>query len=307
MPQLFWSGKLTLPMRLLIEANNLLSLLTGSFGDARAMKQRVRAGYEGAFSDHVRQYDALGYHLQDKSARSQLEGFDLQGKHVLDVGCGTGALARVAFENGARRVVCGDISALMLDEAKRKDESAPRDGGFCQLDAESLPFVAGAFDAVISGMVFGTLPGQKQAVAEMVRAARPGGLVCIGAHGPDHYWEAIDATLRCIDKRYVLGYRFEWWPRSERDLRRLLEAAGLEDVRTRRFAWQTQFASGAAAYDFFAAISSSWWYARFPPDARIRDSQRTRAYFDRNQISVVTDDIVVAYGYRPPAGARPSP
>ena len=64
-----------------------------------------------------------------------------------------------------------------------------------------------------------------------MRVTRPGGLVCVGAHGREHYWEAIDATLRCIDKRYVLGYRFEWWPRSEACIKWLLENAGLGCVR----------------------------------------------------------------------------
>ncbi len=63
--------------------------------------------------------------------------------------------------------------------------------------------------------------------------------------------------------------------------------------------WRNQFADGAAAYDFFAAISASWWYAKFPPEERKRDSDRTRAYFQRRNVNVVTDDIVVAYGMKP--------
>jgi hypothetical protein len=68
MPPLFWSGKLTLPMKLLVEANNILSLFTGSSRDIRAMKNRVRRGYEGEYSQHIQHYDKLGYHLQDRSA-----------------------------------------------------------------------------------------------------------------------------------------------------------------------------------------------------------------------------------------------
>ena len=85
MSQLFWSGKLTLPMRLLVDANNLLALFTGSFKDYAGMKERVKKGYEGEFSDHILQYDELGYHLQDQSARYQLGGIQLQGMQVLDI------------------------------------------------------------------------------------------------------------------------------------------------------------------------------------------------------------------------------
>ena len=118
MPSLFWSGKLSLPMKLLVEANNLLSLFTGSYRDVSGMKKRVKEGYEGEYSHHIQQYDEFGYHLQERSARIQLEGIKLEGKRVLDIGCGTGALAQVAFENGAKEVICGDISAFMLKKAR---------------------------------------------------------------------------------------------------------------------------------------------------------------------------------------------
>jgi ubiquinone/menaquinone biosynthesis C-methylase UbiE len=297
--QLFWSGKLTLSMKLLMEANNLLSVFTGSIRDYSGMKERVKKGYEGEYSDHIHRYDEIGYHLQEKSARIQLEEIRLHNMQVLDIGCGTGALTQIAFEKGARWVVCGDISAFMLKEAKRKEVTGYADYTFCQLDAEGLPHKNGSFDAVISGMTFGTLPRQKLAITEMVRVAKPGGLVCIGAHGPEHYWEAIDATLRCINKRYVLGYRFEWWPRTEKYIRRLLEETSLLDIRSKRVIWQNKFESGGDAYDFFAAISSSWWYAKFPPKERGKDSIKTRNYFERKNINVVSDDIVVAYGYKP--------
>jgi len=55
-------------------------------------------------------------------------------------------------------------------------------------------------------MTLGLLPNQEKAVAEMARVTRPNGLVSVGAHGPEHYWEAIDACFRAITKRYVFGY-----------------------------------------------------------------------------------------------------
>lgn len=299
MSQLFWSGKLTLPMKLLVEANNLLSLLTGSYRDHQGMKTRIKKGYEGAYSDHIQHYDKRGYHLQIKSARIQLQELRLDDMRVLDVGCGTGALSQVAMDQGAKTVVCGDIALFMLREAQKKEVPENAACTFCQLDAEGLPWKNDSFDAVISGMTFGTLPKQELAVAEMVRVTRPGGLICVGAHGPEHYWEAIDATLRCINKRYVLGYRFEWWPRTEEYIRNLLEAASLTGINSKRAVWQNTFASGSAAYDFFAAISSSWWYAKFPPKARIKDSRKTRNYFERKNISTISDDIVIAWGYKP--------
>lgn len=147
-------------------------------------------------------------------------------------------------------------------------------------------------------MTFGTLPNQQLALDEMVKVVRPGGLVCVGAHGPEHYWEAIDASFRCINKRYILVYRLEWWPRDEAYIRRLCQKAHLQDVHSKRVIWRNPFENGFAAYDFFSAISASWWYAKFPPPEIAKDSQRTRDNFNRKGVKVVTDDIVIAYRYK---------
>ncbi len=298
MSNLFWSGKLTFPMKVLVNLNNILALISGSYNDNKRMKMRVKQGYEGKFTDHVILYDELGYNLQLKSARYQLSGLNLIGMKILDIGSGTGALTQGAFENGAESAVCGDISSFMLHSAKNKDSSSNARRFYCQLDAEALPIKDDTFDATISGMTFGTLPDQKQALKEMARVTKPGGLICIGAHGPEHYWEAIDASFRCINKRYILGYRLEWWPRDEHYIRTLLEEEGITDVYSKRVTWQNDFGNGKAAYDFFAAISASWWYEKFPPNKRMADSNRTRDYFGQKNIHTITDDIVVAYGYK---------
>jgi ubiquinone/menaquinone biosynthesis C-methylase UbiE len=286
-------------MKVLVEANNFLSLLNWKANSLDKMKERVKNGYEGKYSDHVSQYDQYGYHLQDRSARIQLEGLSFEGMRILDVGCGTGAVASVAFENGARSVVCGDIADAMLKKAREKPVDGKHIYTYCQLDAEGLPYADDSFDAVISGMTFGTLPNQALALDEMIRVVKPGGLVCLGAHGTEHYWEAIDASFRCINKRYILGYRLEWWPRDEVYIRKLCQQTRLENVTSRRHIWRNKFDNGSAAYDFFAAISASWWYAMFPPDEIDRDSKRTRDDFNRRNIRIVTDDIVVVYGYKP--------
>lgn len=69
MPPLFWSGKLALPMRLLIDVNSLLSLMVETGNSPSEMKGCLRRGYVGEFSDQVRQYDELGYQLQDLSTQ----------------------------------------------------------------------------------------------------------------------------------------------------------------------------------------------------------------------------------------------
>lgn len=302
MPTLFWTGKLSRPMTLMVNANNILAWLTGNARNTAAMKNRVRQGYDRTFSDHVTRYDELGAEFQTQAATAQLEGVDLQDKVVLDVGCGTGIITLLALQKGAARVVCGDISNYMLEVARAKADKKGYGTAridFRQLDAESLPFEDASFDCAMTGMTLGLLPEPEKAVTEMVRVLRPGGLLSIGAHGPEHYWEACDASFRAINKRYVFGYRLEFWPRKEDEVRRLLAGVDLKDIRTSRLTWRNTFKTGGEAYDFFSAISSTWWYAKVPPNQRDRETRKTRGYFERRRVTTVTEDIILAYGRKP--------
>ena len=302
MTTVFWTGKLSLPIKLMVNANNILAWLTGNTRDKAAMKNRVRQGYDGAFSEHVTRYDELGSEFQTKAATAQLEGTNLRDKVVLDVGCGTGIMSLLALQKGAAKVVCGDISNYMLEVARTK---ADRQGygadriEFRQLDAESLPFEDASFDFVMTGMSLGLFPDAGKAVTEMARVLRPGGLISVGAHGPEHYWEACEASFRVISKLYILGYRLEFWPRKEEEVRQFLAEANLIEIRTSRLIWRNIFKTGGEAYDFFSAISSNWWYAKFPPHKRDEETRKTRDYFEGKGITKITDDIIVACGRKP--------
>lgn len=302
MPTVFWTGKLSLSMKLMVNISNALAWISGNARDTAAMKQRMKLGYEGACTEHVTRYDDLGLEHYTKIARELLKRVDLRGKEVLDVGCGTGILSFLALEQGAVKVVGGDLSEYMLDQCRTKATAQGYSANrvdFRQLDAESLPFDDNSFDAVVSGMVLGLVPDQKKTVTEMARGLRPGGTLALSTHGQDHYMEANDAAFRAISKRYVLGYRIEFWPRKETEIRHMLAQAGLVDVRTCRLTWQHGFETGGKAYDFFVATSASWWYAKFPPDKIAEDSQKTRDYFERKGVTHITGDVILAYGRKP--------
>ena len=299
MPSVLWTGKLSLSMSLVVNTSNILAWFGGNARDSDSMKQRVKLGYDGAFTDHITRYDELGLEFQIRAGKAQLEGLDVSGKEILDVGAGTGALSFLMLENGAAKVTCGDISEYMLSQCRKKaaDKGYHEDRiDFRLLDAELLPFKDNSFDIVVTGMTLGLLPDQRQAIKEMARVVRPGGIVSIGAHGPEHYWEPTDTYFRAINKRYVLGYRLEFWPRDEKEVRKMMVQAGLSDIDTRREIWRNRFASGWDAFDFFTAISSAWWYANFPEEKRRADYQKVRDYFNKKNKNVVTDDIILAYG-----------
>jgi ubiquinone/menaquinone biosynthesis C-methylase UbiE len=108
------------------------------------------------------------------------------GDRVLDVGCGTGVLARAAVDRvgPAGRVTGLDRNEAMLAVARRAETAGAiewRPGA-----AERLPFLDGAFDRVVSQFVAMFLDDPAVAVAEMARVLAPGGTVAVAT------WAAIE-------------------------------------------------------------------------------------------------------------------
>ena len=94
------------------------------------------------------------------------------GDRVLDVGCGTGILAREASGRcGAEgRVVGLDLNPRMLEVARRVAPGIDWQQG----DAGALPFADGAFDMVVSQYALMFFPDQALALREMWRVLAPG-------------------------------------------------------------------------------------------------------------------------------------
>lgn len=108
-----------------------------------------------------------------------------KGDRVLDIGTGTGELARRFAQNRGCRVVGLDPTADMIEAARRKE--AAEDWGDVRFDVVEAPFLEipygdGSFDAVASTQAFHHLPEEQKpaAVREMARVLRRGGRLAIG-------------------------------------------------------------------------------------------------------------------------------
>jgi 2-polyprenyl-6-hydroxyphenyl methylase/3-demethylubiquinone-9 3-methyltransferase len=122
----------------------------------------------------------------------------LNGRRVLDLGCGKGRFAARLRAEGAR-VVGLDLSAAMLASARGLER--------VRGTGRRLPFAAGAFDGVFAVEVFEHMePGGIEATLDEVgRVLRPGGTVAI----VDKNAAALDArrpwlpslALKWIDQR----------------------------------------------------------------------------------------------------------
>jgi demethylmenaquinone methyltransferase/2-methoxy-6-polyprenyl-1,4-benzoquinol methylase len=98
------------------------------------------------------------------------------GMRLLDIGGGTGDVARRFLARGARPIVC-DVNASMLDVGRDRDI----DGGelsaitWVNGDAENLPFADFSMDAWASAFCLRNVTDLPKALAEARRVLKPGG------------------------------------------------------------------------------------------------------------------------------------
>src|SRR5919109_1426084 len=98
------------------------------------------------------------------------------GQHILDVGCGTGVLARAALSAGkAIRVTGVDPAAEYVSFARAAIED-PR-AEFRAGSVEALPFSDGIFDATLGLLVLQEFAKPDLAIREMARVTRRSGRV----------------------------------------------------------------------------------------------------------------------------------
>ncbi len=128
---------------------------TASFDDLATAYSRYRLGYAPEL------YAAL-------------EEFGIvSGARVLDVGTGTGIVARELATRGCQ-IVGVDVSGPMLEHARAR---VP-EGTFVEAAAEALPFADASFDAAVSAQAFHWFD-QPKALFEIARVVRPGGTVAV--------------------------------------------------------------------------------------------------------------------------------
>ena len=175
-----------------------------------------------------------------------VDWLDLQaGAHVVDVGCGTGAVTGTVLARARPRRVLGvDPSPGFLRTARDQVDDAR--AAFQAGDARALPIRSAWADAVVSGLALNFVPEPERAVAECVRVCRPGALVSAyvwdyaqGMRMMRYFWDAAvarDPAAGALDE----GPRFPLCrPEALRDL---WAATGLGGVDVRPLTVPTVFA-----------------------------------------------------------------
>lgn len=170
------------------------------------------------------------------------------GNRVIDVACGTGALALAALDRvGPDGSVIGlDPNADMLGVARRKNSRIDwRDG-----QAERIPFADRTFDAAISqfGLMF--FADRPQGLREMMRVLKPGGRLAVAvcdelARSPGY--AALAALLdQLFGDRIADAFRAPFVLGDPVGLQSLCSEAGIERAEVKRLNGKVRFGSIAS-------------------------------------------------------------
>src|SRR5438046_1176265 len=145
------------------------------------------------------QLDTAQRHASEVNFRKRT-GFcpeELNGKLVLDVGCGMGRYAEVATRWGAR-VVGVDLS-VAADVAGRN--LAQREFVALQADVFDLPFAPESFDAIYSIGVLHHTPDCEKAVKVLPTLLKPGGSIAIWLYSAYNKWYRFSDLYRKFTSR----------------------------------------------------------------------------------------------------------
>ena len=115
------------------------------------------------------------------------------GASVLEVGCGRGVGARLIRQECLPRLLhVQDLDIEMIDKARRRYvPSAHPEVGLSVGDVSELPFTAGRFDAVFGFGILHHIPDWRQAIREIARVLRTGGVYYVEELYPSLYQNFI--------------------------------------------------------------------------------------------------------------------
>jgi len=145
------------------------------------------------------QLDTAQRHVSETNFRKRT-GFspeELQGKLVLDVGCGTGRYAEVATRWGAH-VVGVDLSVAAEVAARNLEQ---REFAALQTDVFELPFAPESFDYIYSIGVLHHTPDCEKAVKLLPAFLKPGGSIAVWLYSAYNRWYRFSDIYRKLTCR----------------------------------------------------------------------------------------------------------
>lgn len=184
-----------------------------NFGKAAADYGKFRAGFPDSLFDRLRPF-----------------GIGLALQHIVDLGTGTGTLAR-GFALRGCTVTGLDPDARMLAQAQELDAQAGAQVRYVEATAEATGLNAAAADVVIAGQCWHWFD-RPRAIEEVRRVLKPGGVLVIA-----HFdWLPLAGSVVAVTEALIQKHNPHWhlgggmglYPQWLPDL----SAAGFADIET---------------------------------------------------------------------------
>lgn len=200
--------------------------------------------YDDAFSAFLEEIWGEGYLSPGGAAEVArvLDGLDLAGKRVLDIGCGTGAITlSMVQDHGAAHAVGIDVEGAVCAQARARAEEAGAAGqvDIVEVEPGPLPLDDGSFDLVFSKDSIIHVTDKEALARDVFRVLVPGGIFAASDWLSSHDDPPTPEMQRYLDLE-GLGFTMA----SARRWEAALASAGFEEVRTlSRNAWYREVAT----------------------------------------------------------------
>ena len=192
---------------------------------------------------------------KDEVARV-LDDVDLSGKRVLDIGCGSGAIAcLLATEYGAEHVTGIDVEDPVCAAARAQVVKAGLEGNvdIVKVDPGPMPFAEGTFDVVFSKDSILHIPDKSAMASEVLRVLKPGGQFAASDWLISH-----DDTPSPGMSHYLKMEDLEFAMASPTKYRAAMEGAGFEEGNlVNRNPWYAKVAADELA-ELTGPNAASW-------------------------------------------------
>jgi len=204
-------------------------------------------------------------------------GVGISGQRLLDLGCGTGTIARQFAARGCT-VTGVDIDVRMLAAARDLAAEADLQIEWLECHAEETGFSPGSFDVITAAQCWHWFDGEA-AASEVRRLLLAGGLVAVCGFD----WLPLPGTVSGVTEALIETHNPSWKLGGIRDpgpsVRRQLEDAGLEVLETFTF-------------DIDVPYAVESWHRRIGASAAILDlSAEAAAAFDAQLRKVLTEQF----------------
>jgi SAM-dependent methyltransferase len=197
------------------------------------VKEAGEFNYDSIADRYATRVDSAPYNaLYERPAMLSLLP-DINGRKILDAGCGSGWYASQLLSRGAT-VSAIDASQSMVDYARAKlaaDVAAGRlDIQVADLSSK-LPFADGSFDGAVSPLVLHYMSDWRPALSEIRRVLKKGGWFLFSTHHPAADAERFQTT-NYFNTEHIVDH-WDWVGRVEFFRRSLTEI--FSSVRESRF------------------------------------------------------------------------